>query len=83
MTLMMFNRQMTVPVDDECGHLVTVVSGEHQHHDIPDDGAPHAATSECGCGPQRYVVDGHIVFEHVDQDRIRYDDEDGWCASSC
>jgi hypothetical protein len=22
-------------------------------HLIPDDGAPHAPTSECGCGPDR------------------------------
>jgi hypothetical protein len=52
----------------ECGHTLALVDGELQHHDIPDDGAPHAATSECGCGPARYDVRGHIVYEHVDQD---------------
>lgn len=40
MTLTMFNRHMTAPAEDECGHLVTVVDGEHQHHDIPDDAGP-------------------------------------------
>jgi hypothetical protein len=55
--------------DDECGHTV-VVDGEHQHHDIPDDGAPHAPTSECGCGPARYLTAGGVVYEHVDQDLL-------------
>lgn len=25
-------------------------------HMIPDDGSPHAPTSECGCSPQRLEV---------------------------
>lgn len=27
-------------------------------HLIPDDGAPHAPTTECGCGPQLVTVAG-------------------------
>jgi hypothetical protein len=54
--------------DDECGHVIVTIDGEPQHHEIPDDDAPHAPTSECGCGPQRYTVGGHVVYEHVDQD---------------
>lgn len=55
-------------VTEACGHVVVEVNGEWQHHDIPDDGAPHAPTSECGCGPQRSTSDlGHIVYEHDDQ----------------
>lgn len=58
----------TVDVDGlreaECGHLV--VDGEH--HDIPDDGAPHAPTTECGCGPQLATgAGGHAVYVHTDQ----------------
>jgi hypothetical protein len=59
-----------VEADDECGHAVVAVAGEIQHHDIPDDGAPHAPTSECGCAPQRHLVNGHTVYEHVDQDLL-------------
>ena len=58
------------PTEDECGHTVVVLDGEEQHHDIPDDSAPHAPTSECGCGPARYVTAGGIVYEHVDQDLL-------------
>ncbi|MFI5933726.1 hypothetical protein [Actinoplanes sp. NPDC051494] len=42
--------------------------GRDEHHEIPDDGAPHAPIRECGCSPQSYTVSGHIIFEHVDQD---------------
>lgn len=56
-----------------CGHVVIQVRGEWQHHAIPDDGAPHAATSKCECGPQRDTSErGHIVYEHTDQS---HDDE--------
>jgi hypothetical protein len=55
-------------VETDCGHVIVELDGEEQHHDIPDDGAPHAPTSECGCGPQRHLVGGHVVYEHVDQD---------------
>ena len=68
----------TVPVDDECGHVIARVAGEQQHHEIPDDGAPHVPTSECGCGPQRYLAGGHVVYEHADQDPFELDDE--WAA---
>ena len=56
--------------DAECGHVIVTDpdSGEVQHHDIPDDTAPHAPTSECGCSPQRHTVDGHVVYVHHDQD---------------
>jgi hypothetical protein len=51
-----------------CGHVIVDVDGEQQHHDIPDDGEPHAPTTECGCGPQRNTSEqGHVVYEHVDQ----------------
>lgn len=50
-----------------CGHVVIEVAGEWQHHDIPDDGQPHAATTECGCQPQRDTSSGHVVIQHVDQ----------------
>lgn len=32
-------------------------------HLIPDDGAPHAETSECGCGPAVQVY-GQITYVH-------------------
>lgn len=54
--------------DDECGHTIVVVARQTQHHEIPDDSAPHAPTSECSCGPQRHFVTGHVVYEHIDQD---------------
>jgi hypothetical protein len=51
-----------------CGHVVVETeTGEWQHHDIPDDGSPHAATTECGCSPQRDTSSGHAVILHVDQ----------------
>jgi hypothetical protein len=39
------------------------------HHSWPDDGAPHAGSSECGCGPaRREVSESLVVYEHIDQD---------------
>jgi hypothetical protein len=40
-------------------------------HRIPDDGAPHAPTTECGCDPHPKIVagdDGLIrsVMQHTD-----------------
>ena len=61
--------------DEECGHHLVDVAGELQHHNIPDDFAPHVPTSECGCGPALHVVAGHVVYEHVDQD-AGVDDDD-------
>jgi len=61
----------------DCGHIVIDVDGEWQHHDIPDDDAPHSASSECGCGPARRMIHGHIVYEHVDQDGEHVDDLEG------
>lgn len=34
---------------------------------IPDDGAPHSRTSECGCGPQRHITPDGPVYVHNDQ----------------
>ncbi len=53
---------------DECGHVIVDVDGEVQHHEIPDDGTPHAPDGSCGCEPQRFEVHGAVVYEHVDQD---------------
>ena len=37
-------------------------------HLIPaTDGAPHAPTTECGCGPQRVLRGGRYVYVHQDQ----------------
>lgn len=36
-------------------------------HLIPDDGAPHTPTGECGCGPSRELRGGRAVYVHVDQ----------------
>ena len=58
--------------DEQCGHVIVEGLAGLEHHDIPDDGAPHVPSSECGCTPQRYLVHGHTVIEHLDQDR---DDE--------
>lgn len=54
--------------ESDCGHTIVDVDGEPQHHQIPDDGIPHAPTSECGCGPQRITAGGHIVYMHADPD---------------
>lgn len=50
----------------DCGHVIIDVAGERQHHQIPDDGAPHAPTTECGCGPQRVTAGDHVVYVHPD-----------------
>jgi hypothetical protein len=68
------------PVEDEDGCVVVteLVDGVEVrvHHQIPDDGAPHAPTSECGCAPQVFHTDdGTRVYLHVDQDD---DDELDW-----
>lgn len=62
---------------DECGcdyvgHQVTDDGTRLEiHHVWPDDGAPHAPTSECGCGPERYDVSaGLVVYDHPDQDTV-------------
>lgn len=56
----------------DCEHVIVDVDGEQQHHDIPDDGGPHAPTSECGCGPQREQQGGHVVYVHAD---LGFDEE--------
>lgn len=53
---------------EECGHEVVEVDGMQEHHDIPDDGAPHAPSGDCGCGPAMRMAGEHRVYEHVDQD---------------
>ena len=59
--------------DEDCGHLITEIEVDGRkvqlHHTLPDDTAPHAPTSECGCGPVLHQVDaGMWVYEHIDQD---------------
>lgn len=73
------NREDVLPAADPevgpeagCGHIVVEVRNsllnEVQHHDIPDDSAPHSTSSKCGCGPQRSTTPaGHVVYEHADQ----------------
>ncbi len=59
---------------DECGCDFVVleeVDGRRVefHHHWPDDGAPHAETSDCGCGPRLHQIsDVLFVYEHLDQD---------------
>lgn len=66
----------------DCGHILVDVAGATQHHQIPDDGAPHAPSTECGCGVQLAVGDGgHEVFVHTDQARDA-DEFDEW-AEAC
>lgn len=62
--------------DPDCGHVVIDVDGDRQHHDIPDDGAPHAPTTGCGCGPARLEAGDHVVYAHVDQAADDADDDD-------
>lgn len=38
-----------------------------EKHEIPEDGAPHELSSECGCCPQRHEIGGDVVYEHFDQ----------------
>ncbi len=66
--------------DCGCDFVQTVGGPGNQieiHHVMPDDGAPHAESLECGCGPQVHIKradeDGQIdlvVADHVDQDLI-------------
>ncbi len=61
------------PVEDEDGCLLVteLVDGllVQVHHQIPDDSAPHAPTSECGCAPEVFhTKDGTRVYVHADQD---------------
>jgi hypothetical protein len=67
-------------VEDEDGCVVVtdLVDGVEVkvHHQIPDDCAPHAPTSECGCAPEVFhTEDGTRVYLHVDQD---HDEELDW-----
>ncbi len=56
-------------MDDDCGHHVVPGPDGPEHHEIPDDDAPHAASPECGCGPQLVRAGAHPVYVHADQDR--------------
>jgi hypothetical protein len=65
--------------DENCGCVILheEVDGQQVavHHQIPDDCAPHSATSECGCGPEVFH-EGHIrVYLHLDQD---HDEDLDW-----
>jgi hypothetical protein len=51
-------------------------------HEIPDDGAPHAPDTSCGCGPQRVEglrPDGTrgVTYAHVDQGDQLVDAQEG------
>lgn len=58
----------------ECGcDFIEIVIDQGErfelHHVIPDDGAPHASTLECGCHPDVHRVEYDlIVVDHKDQD---------------
>lgn len=43
-------------------------SGGDPVHLIPDDGIPHAKTSECGCGPQLVTYGGTTTYRHCTPD---------------
>jgi hypothetical protein len=39
------------------------------HHWLPDDFAPHAPESDCGCGPILHdQLPKRLLYEHIDQD---------------
>lgn len=69
---------MSTDTDTDCGTNCgcdfvhhTVIDGVpvQIHHVLPDDGAPHSDTSECGCGPSVHRPEpGLMVYDHVDQD---------------
>lgn len=68
------------PVEDDDGCVVVTELADQvkvkAHHQIPDDGAPHAPTSECGCSPEVFHTnEGVRVYLHVDQDA---DDDLEW-----
>ena len=72
------NVEEATSVEDEDGCVVRteMVDGDQVevHHRIPDDSAPHAPTSECGCRPEVFHArDGIRVYLHVDQDRAEQD----------
>ncbi len=73
-----------------CDHVEIIFDqGERfeLHHVIPDDGAPHAPTLECGCAPDVHRVEYDlIVVDHKDQDTdLALDDPDeeaSWSSSA-
>lgn len=69
----------------DCDYVEIVVDAGERfelHHVIPDDGAPHVASLECGCNPD-IDRDGYqlIVVDHRDQD-VDTGDEAGACSFS-
>lgn len=58
--------------DCGCDSVQTLGGNGHQievHHVMPDDGAPHTDSLECGCGPQIHLkAPDMLVVDHVDQD---------------
>ncbi len=67
---------MGYATDDDCGcdfieHVDVDGRQVEQHHHWPDDGAPHAETADCGCGPSlQQVTETLWVYHHVDQDEV-------------
>jgi hypothetical protein len=52
-------------VNADCGCVLDEGHEPGAHHVIPRDGAPHAPSSECGCGPARFVSPGNVaVYAH-------------------
>ncbi len=55
-------------MDDVCGHELVDNDGVIERHQIPDDGAPHAPTSECGCSVTTVTENDVTVYIHTNQD---------------
>lgn len=62
-----------VEEDEDCGCLVSTIEVDgfqvEVHHWLPDDFAPHAPESECGCCPVLHDQrPKRLLYEHLDQD---------------
>jgi hypothetical protein len=57
---------------DGCDAVQTIEDHGYEielHHVIPDDGAPHSPTLDCGCGVRLEWLEHDLaVVEHPDQD---------------
>jgi hypothetical protein len=90
MTVLEIDDEVGEECENECGcDFIEIIFDQGErfelHHVIPDDGAPHAATTECGCHPDIERVDYEfIVVDHKDQDiDLSLDaEEDAWSPSA-
>lgn len=92
MTVQEIDDDVREECDTECGcDFVEIIFDQGErfelHHVIPDDGAPHAPTLECGCDPDIHRVEYDlIVVDHKDQDiDLALDDPDeeaSWSSSA-